>query len=81
MSTTTTETPPDAAEKFAREPYIEIAQDAEGWHWQMWSGNGRAIARNAVAYESRKHCMQAVKLLPGIWAAVRLVVQGNGKET
>jgi pyridoxal/pyridoxine/pyridoxamine kinase len=43
----------------------------------LWSGNGRMIARNAVPYESRKHVLQAVKLIRPNVNEVRLVVKGT----
>lgn len=59
------------------EPFVEIARDAEGWHWMLWSGNGRPIARNALAYGTQKHALQAIKLLPGIWSQVKVVVKSS----
>jgi uncharacterized protein YegP (UPF0339 family) len=62
------------------EPWIEVARDDEGWHWQLWSGNGRAIARNAVAYDTKKHCLQAIATLPGIWPTVNVVAMVSEAE-
>lgn len=71
------ETPSTPETTRTNEPFVEIAQDADGWHWQLWSGNGRPVAQNAVAYESRKHCLQAIKLLPGIWPNVKVIVKAG----
>lgn len=68
---TTTKKPP------RNRPFWEIAQDAEGWHWCLWSGNGRQIARSAVPYESKKHVLQAVKLIAPNVNDARLVVKGS----
>ena len=55
----------------ARTAWIEIAMDPQGkWHWLLWSGNGRPVARNPVEYEKRKDAIQAAKsvhqLLPSV---------------
>jgi uncharacterized protein YegP (UPF0339 family) len=58
------------------EPYVEIAQDEDGkWHWQLWSGNGRAIARNSLPYESKKHVLQALATIAPAINAANAVVQ------
>lgn len=44
-----------------REPWFELAADAEGkWHWCLWSGNGRQMARNAMKYNRQNDAMMAV---------------------
>lgn len=58
----TPETPaPTTTSKTRNEPYFEVAQDSEGWHWVLWSGNGRMVARNALPYDTRKHAVQGAK--------------------
>jgi uncharacterized protein YegP (UPF0339 family) len=56
---------------------VEVAQDADGFHWVLWSGNGRMIARNAITYDTLKHCKQAIRALPGIWGKVKLIVKAS----
>lgn len=47
-----------------RPPWIEVAQDADGgWHWCLWSGNGRMMAQNAEVYQTKKHAVSAAKTL------------------
>ena len=62
---------PDA--KQANEPWIEIARDSDGYHWQLWSGNGRPMACNAVTYKSLKAALQAVKAMIPLWALVNVI--------
>jgi uncharacterized protein YegP (UPF0339 family) len=73
------ETTTPTSEPTARSPYVEIAQDAEGWHWVLWSGNGRMICRNAVAYQTKKHCLQAIEVLKANVAGVKNVVVAHEK--
>lgn len=59
-----------------RNVWVEVAKGEDGmWHWLMWSGNGRQIARNAVPFESVKIAVQSVKKMLGAAAAVKYVVQ------
>jgi uncharacterized protein YegP (UPF0339 family) len=60
--------------KKGREPYIEIGQNDEGWHWQLYSGNGQPLCRNSLPYGSKKHCVQAIRSCPAVWAKVQMIV-------
>lgn len=58
--------------------FFEITEDGEGkWHWCLWSGNGRAMARNPGEYERRKDVIQAVRNLRKLVPTVKLVVQSS----
>jgi uncharacterized protein YegP (UPF0339 family) len=70
MSRTPTGTPAPSS----RTPFFELAQDHEGeWHWALWSGNGRMMARNAEGYQRRKDCLQAVKNMIALVPTVTLI--------
>lgn len=73
-------TPASKPKTRTNEPWIEVSQDAEGWHWQLWSGNGIAVCRNALPYETKKHCVQAIRLLPAIWEKVNVVAKVSEDE-
>lgn len=66
-------TPIAADEKPTREPWVEVAQDKDGWHWILWAGNGQPLCRSARVYATKKHAAQAVGVMQKNWACVRLV--------
>ena len=61
-----------------KRPMIEIAEDEKGhWHWQLWSSNGRPMARNTQVYLRKKDILQAIRnIVKGI-AEVKHVVQSH----
>jgi uncharacterized protein YegP (UPF0339 family) len=60
------------------EPFFEVAEDSAGkWHWLLWSGNGREMARNAVPYEKKKDVIQAIKSLQSVVAKARYIVKSH----
>lgn len=65
------------SEPGAREPFWEIAQEGIEWHWCLWSGNGRPLARNAEPYGSKKDCIQAIKAIAPNASVARLVAQNH----
>lgn len=60
-----------------RECFYELADGVDGWHWCLWSGNGRMIARNPEPYETKKHAIQALKSVAGIAAKARVVTKAS----
>ena len=60
-----------------QEPFVEVAQDSTGWHWQLWSGNGRAMARSTEPYKDQKHAVAAVRMIPGVMGKVKLIVRAS----
>lgn len=55
--------------------FFEVAVDEEGkWHWVLWSGNGRMVARNPAEYERRKDVVQAIRNLVKLVPSVKYVV-------
>ena len=77
-----TEAPPTTRGQGDRknEPWVEIAQDSDGWHWCLWAGNGRAIARNCEPYDSKKHAVQAVRAAAPIFSEVNLIAAVSEDE-
>lgn len=68
-------TPPTTRTKTKRhEPHVELARDADGWHWCLWSGNGVMMARSPEPYKTKKHCVQAIRSLPAMFAKVEKIV-------
>lgn len=63
-----------------RTAYFEIGKDQEGWHWVLWSGNGRVLARNPQPYERRKDVLQAVKNLAKLVPSVKYIAAGEGSQ-
>lgn len=64
----------------ARTAYFEIAADADGqWHWCLWSGNGRLMARNAEEYPRRKDVIQAIKTLVKLVPSVPLILASTAE--
>ena len=74
---TTNPTTPTPTTAKPREPWIELAQDAEGWHWCLWSGNGQAVARNAVPYTDKKHAIQAIRLLGKVFEQAKIICMSH----
>lgn len=64
----------------SNEPYYELAQDSAGWHWLLWSGNGRPLARNAAPYVREKDAIQAINAMPGNVKAAKAIVRAGGEE-
>ena len=62
------------------EPWVELAEDAEGWHWQLYAGNGRPVCRNSLPYDTKKHALQAIRLLPGVWAKANVIAKVTPPE-
>lgn len=60
--------------KKTREPYIEVGENDEGWHWQLYGGNGVPICRNSFPYKTKKHAVQAIRACPAIWEKVQMIV-------
>ena len=61
-----------------RTAYFEVAQDEEGrWHWCLWSGNGRIMARDPEGYAQKKHSVEAIKTLVKIMPSVTMVVEAG----
>lgn len=61
-----------------RTAYFEIAEDQDGaWHWCLWGGNGRCMARNAVAYSRKKDAVQAIKILLKSAPTAKYIVKDN----
>ena len=49
-----------------REPYFEMAKDADGqWAWCLWSGNGRMMATSAITYTQANDCKSAIQTING----------------
>lgn len=63
--------------KPSSESWIEIAKDGDGWHWQLWSANGQAMARNPVAYGEKKHAIQAAQAAAKAMGAAKLMLHGS----
>lgn len=74
------------------EAFFELSEGPDGWHWCLWSGNGRRVCRNAEPYGSRKYAIQAIRLLRGVVENARVILRpspdtqeqeasdGNGME-
>ena len=69
---------PRPEQKQERKPFIEMAEDADGWHWCLWSGNGRMMARNAIAFPERKQCLGSIKIAKAVFAEVTAILEANG---
>jgi uncharacterized protein YegP (UPF0339 family) len=59
-----------------RDPWYEIAEDADGrFHWALWTVNGRVVARSGIAYERKKDAVAAAKLLASQAAKAARIIQ------
>jgi hypothetical protein len=67
----------DGKKSRSNEPFIEIAQDEHGWHWQLYGGNGQPVARNAVAYGEKKAAIAAAKGVAATLGKARAIVQAS----
>lgn len=59
------------------EAWFELVEEAGEWHWCLWSGNGRMVARNCVPYGRKKDAMQAIRLLAGVVDGARLILESE----
>lgn len=78
---------PSEPERRKRKPaqisrlFWEIAPDNYGqWHWALWSGNGRIIARNAYPLASRQQAIAAIKAAKAGAAEAEMRVIGQIKD-
>lgn len=58
-------------------PIAEVAQGEDGWHWQVWAGNGQPVCRSAVAYANEKQAINAVRTARAAFAGVEIVVKAS----
>lgn len=50
-----------ASERRPGKWFFEIAKDSDGWHWMLWSPNGRRMATNEITYDRKKDVLSAIK--------------------
>ena len=58
-------------------PVAEVAKDGDGWHWQLWAGNGQPLARSTVAYTNEKQAIQAVRNVRAAFLETEIIVKGS----
>lgn len=59
-----------------RNVWFEISQDTDGtWHWVLWSGNGRMLARNALPMETQRVCEKSVKNMVKACGVAKYIVK------
>lgn len=58
-------------------PYAEVAQGEDGWHFQVWAGNGQPVCRSAVPYANEKQAINAVRSARATFAGVEIVVKAS----
>lgn len=64
----------------SKEPWFEVAEESGLFHWQLWSTNGQAVARNAVGYKTQKACVSAIRIMQQIAGSTKLVIRNHGDE-
>lgn len=57
--------------------YFEVAQDEDGWHWQLWAGNGVPVARNAQPYARKGDAVEAIKGMARIVGTAQQIAQAS----
>lgn len=61
-------------------PFFEIAEDSHGkWHWVLWSGNGRQMAVNAIAYDRRADCISAIRAAADAMPRANVITRSHFK--
>jgi uncharacterized protein YegP (UPF0339 family) len=73
-------TPTGDKARGSQEAFVEVTQESDGWHWMLWSGNGRQMARSAVGYPDKKHCVQAIQAVPDVFAKAKVIVMASGDQ-
>jgi len=61
-----------------RGAFIEIAPDADGqWHWALWAGNGRIVARSGRSHATFKACIQSLRGIIKLWQQSLPIVRSH----
>lgn len=61
--------------------FYEIATDEDKmWHWCLWAGNGKILARNAEPYISRAAVMMGLQLFRDTVGKAEIIALSHKKE-
>jgi uncharacterized protein YegP (UPF0339 family) len=65
----------------ARGAFIEIAEDKNHqWHWALWAGNGRIVARSGQTHATFKSSVQSLRSIIKLWQKSLPIVRSHKSE-